>query len=97
MIFQTPDTFYLVAVDFTDLGFGSGGDITPEWDDAVDQYGEMIADGDRARVFRIEMDARNMPAAIMDVTGDANDEITRRLRSRGYGSDEIFDILEGAA
>lgn len=80
MTFQTPDTFYLVAVDFARLGFGSGGDITPEWDDAVDQYAEQVSDDERARVFRIDMDADNMPAAIADVTADAAEEFVRRMR-----------------
>ena len=78
MTCQTPDTFYLVAVNFARLGFGSGGDITTEWDDAVDQYAEQVGDDERARVFRIEMDADNMPAAIADVTADADETVAKR-------------------
>lgn len=75
MTFQTPDTFFLVAVDFSNLGFGSANDITADWDQAVDDYADSV---DPARVFRIEMDADNMPASIADVTANADETIAER-------------------
>lgn len=71
---KTPDIFYLVAVDFPELGLGSP-DITANFEDAVDQY----IGHENARVFKLEMDANNMPAGFFDVTGDADDVITHRL------------------
>lgn len=91
---KTPDIFYLVAVDFPELGFGSGGDITANFEDAVDQY----TTHDNARVFRLEMDANNMPAGFFDVTGDAEDVIAHRLGigavEQGFDRDHPADYWE---
>lgn len=80
MTFQTPDTFYLVAVEFSRLGFGSANDITESWQQAVDDYADQIEGGELARVFRIDMDADNSPASIADVTADADETISRRMK-----------------
>lgn len=72
----TPDTFYFVTVNFTDLGFGSGGDVTPCFDDAVDQYVDAYGP---ARVFRVDMDAENNPARVADVTADADEVVAHRM------------------
>ena len=96
MTFKTPDTFYLVAVDFRHAGFGSAGDITADWDDACEQFADQTADDEPARIFRIEMDADNQPASIADVTADAVEVARSRLSSRGYDEAEISELM-GAA
>lgn len=92
---QTPDTFYLVAVQFQTLGFGSAGDLTDDWDHAVDVYADLY-EGDEGRVFRLEMDADNNPASFVDVTDNAIETIRKRLYARRYFPDEVAQIV-GAA
>lgn len=95
--FKTPDTFYMVARAFSELGFGSGGDLVTDFDEACDQYSEAIRDDDRARVFRIMMDADNQPAGINDMTADAHAVVRDRLFALGYGDDEVNKMLAEAA
>ena len=80
--FQTPDTFYFIAVDFENLGFGSGGDASADFDEVVDYYADLTAELHKSRVFRVEMGANNMPAGIADVTHEADAIIADRLARR---------------
>lgn len=75
----TPDIFYFVARQFESLGFGAGGDLVEDYEDALEQYATALRDGDTARVFRVEMDADNMPAGISDMTAEADQTVRDRL------------------
>jgi len=74
--FKTPEVFYIVAVQFERLGFGSGGDLTADFEDAVDQYADQ---DDPARVLKVEMSSDNLPISILDVTADADEVIAHRI------------------
>ena len=89
MTFQTPDTFYFIAVDFRQLGFGAGGDLCAEFDQIVDQYVDL--EDERRRVFRVDMDASNRPAAIADVTHEVEAVLEQR-REEYFADAPIWEI-----
>lgn len=73
--FITPDTFYQIVSDFGPIGIGNGCDVTASWDKAVNHYADMVARDVPSRIFRIEMDAENCPASIVEVTAEADADL----------------------
>lgn len=64
-----PSTFYLVTTDYARLGFGSAGDATTVFDDAVDQYVECRNDEQPAVVWQCQP----MTGDLLNVTEQAFD------------------------
>lgn len=81
--FAMPVTFYIVARQFKELGLGSGGDITDDFDQACQQFLDAETDSEPARVFLIEMDDKGwFPRYVADVTSDAVGRIAEWNKGR---------------
>lgn len=63
------NAFYLITTVYPRQGFGSGGDATPDKDEAYDQYVEAITDNGNATVWLITPDEERA----RDVTSDFQD------------------------
>ena len=72
-----PDTLYLVPVTYPRLGTGSG-DITEDFDSAVDDYASHRDAGYPAAVYRLHPARGDM----IDVTDEADALIEARMKGR---------------
>lgn len=77
-------TFYIVATEYPNLGLGSAGDITADWNTAYDQYAESVMDRQPTRVFVLDFDTEtNAFETAREVTDEFQAEYEMICEQRG--------------
>lgn len=80
--FELGRTQWVVWTDFGNIGFGSGCDPTPYFDEALDGWSDQMGEGCPSAILQIDAAL----GTVADVTAAAASHLMRRLVNRG---DEI--------
>ena len=86
-------SYYFTLTQFSDLELGHACDPT-DFDGAVDAFAEQMEAGNSSQVFRVDLGTNATAPMMVDVTNDAIDRVSSRLRQRRMDAPEW--LLEAA-